>query len=66
MMEQGRAEESGTGVANGYAEQGDKPKPKEINLTADDISYGIVLSFGGTKKNIGGVGTTNLAVDTGL
>lgn len=63
MMEQGRGDES---VANGHAEPSDRPKPKEIDLSQDDINYGIVLNFGGTKRNIGGKAASNVAVDTGL
>ena len=63
MMEQGRTNEQ---TANGHAELADKPKPKEIDLSPEDISYGIVLNFGGHKHNIGGSGNSNMAVDTGL
>ena len=66
MMEQGRAEETAE-VANGHGEPAnDRPKPKEINLSSDDISYGIVLNFGGRKHSIGVSGVSNKASDTGL
>ena len=48
-------------VANGHSIQSEKAKPREIELSADDISHGVVLHFGGRRHEINGA-----AIDTGL